>query len=69
MVKAPSGFPVQLPYVTLGQINLVGRPVTLSRTPSSLVTGGPEYGEHTDIFAEFGYSAADVARLRTAGTI
>ena len=32
----------------LGQINLVGQPVTLSRTPSSLVSGAPEYGEHTD---------------------
>jgi formyl-CoA transferase len=54
----------------LGPINLVGQPVTLSRTPSSLVTGAPEYGEHTEqILAEFGYSAADVARLRTAGTI
>ena len=54
----------------LGQINLVGQPVTLSRTPSSLVSGAPEYGEHTDqILEEFGYSAADVARFRSAGTI
>jgi len=54
----------------LGQINLVGQPVTLSRTPSSLVSGAPEYGEHTDqILQEFGYSAADVARFRSAGTI
>ena len=54
----------------LGPITLVGQPFTLSRTPSRLVSGAPEYGEHTDaILAEFGYGADDIARFRKNGTI
>jgi formyl-CoA transferase len=54
----------------LGSIKLVGQPVTLSRTPSRLVSSAPEYGEHTDeILTEFGYSSEDIARFRQAGTI
>jgi len=54
----------------LGSINLVGQPFTLSRTPSHLVSGAPEYGEHTDaILSELGYSAADISGLRQTGTI
>jgi formyl-CoA transferase len=55
---------------TLGSIKLVGQPVTLSRTPSRLVSSAPEYGEHTDeILTEFGYSSEAIARFRQAGTI
>ncbi len=54
----------------LGDITLVGQPFTLSRTPSRLVAGAPEYGEHTDaILVEFGYSKDDILRLRDAGVI
>ena len=54
----------------LGDITLIGQPFTLSRTPSRLVAGAPEYGEHTDaILAEFGYSKDDILRLRDAGVI
>jgi len=54
----------------LGTINLVGQPFTLSRTPSKLVSGAPEYGEHTDgILAEMGYSANDISKWRRSGTI
>jgi formyl-CoA transferase len=54
----------------LGEITLVGQPFTLSRTPSQLVTGAPEYGEHTDaVLAEFGYSKDEIAQLRQAGAI
>ncbi len=53
-----------------GPITLVGQPFTLSRTPSRLVSGAPEYGEHTDaILAEFGYGADDIARFRANGTV
>jgi formyl-CoA transferase len=55
---------------TLGTINLVGQPFTLSRTPSRLVSGAPEYGEHTDaILGELGYSASEISALRQSGTI
>jgi len=54
----------------LGEITLVGQPFTLSRTPSRLVTGAPEYGEHTDaVLAEFGYSKDEISQLRQAGAI
>jgi formyl-CoA transferase len=54
----------------LGDITLVGQPFMLSRTPSRLVSGAPEYGEHTDeILSEFGYSADDISRFRQDGTI
>ena len=54
----------------LGTINLVGQPFTLSRTPSSLACGAPEFGEHTDaILSELGYSADDISRLRQAGSV
>ena len=54
----------------LGTINLVGQPFTLSRTPSQLVSGAPEYGEHTDaILTELGYSANDISKWRQSGTI
>jgi crotonobetainyl-CoA:carnitine CoA-transferase CaiB-like acyl-CoA transferase len=54
----------------LGAIDLVGQPFTLSRTPSRLVTGAPEYGEHTDeILLEIGYSRQDVAQFRQSGAV
>ena len=54
----------------LGPIKLVGQPFTLSRTPSQLVNGAPEYGEQTDeILVEFGYSPDDIVRLRQTGAI
>jgi formyl-CoA transferase len=54
----------------LGDITLLGQPFMLSRTPSRLVSGAPEYGEHTEgILAEFGYSQDDIAHLRQSGVI
>jgi crotonobetainyl-CoA:carnitine CoA-transferase CaiB-like acyl-CoA transferase len=39
--------------------------VTLSRTPSKMVARPPEFGEHTsEILAEFGYSDAEITKLR-----
>jgi crotonobetainyl-CoA:carnitine CoA-transferase CaiB-like acyl-CoA transferase len=44
--------------------------VALSRTPSRLVSGAPEYGEHTDeILLEIGYSQQDIAQFRQSGAI
>jgi formyl-CoA transferase len=59
-----------VPSKALGPISLVGQPVVLSRTPSAMVSGAPEYSEHTDaILAEFGYSADEIAGFRTGGVI
>ncbi len=49
---------------------LVGQPVALSRTPSSLVAPPPAIGEHTDgVLGEFGFSADEIAKLRAADAI
>ena len=50
----------------LGDIELVGQAVTLSRTPSRMKTASPGPGEHTDATssASSGYSAGDIARLQ-----
>jgi crotonobetainyl-CoA:carnitine CoA-transferase CaiB-like acyl-CoA transferase len=54
----------------LGEITLVGPPVTLSGTPSSMQLAPPECGEHTDeILQEFGYSQDQIAAFRRNGTV
>jgi len=48
-------------------IRLVGQPVTLSRTPSSMVARPPEFGQQTDeVLKEFGFGADEIATLRDA---
>ena len=49
-----------------GEIRLVGEPVTLSRTPASLVAAIPEKGEHTDaILSEAGFDNETIAKLKS----
>lgn len=51
-------------------IDVVGQPVTLSRTPSRAWRLPPERGEHTDeVLKEFGYNADEIAALRRASAI
>ena len=51
-------------------MNLVGQPISLSRTPSKLVTWPPELGEHTDqVLKEFGFKVSEIAALRKASAI
>jgi crotonobetainyl-CoA:carnitine CoA-transferase CaiB-like acyl-CoA transferase len=46
-------------------IQLVGQPVTLSRTPSKMAARPPEFGEHTEeVLAEFGFAADEIKDLR-----
>ena len=52
-------------HKALGDVEVVGQAVELSRTPWSVRSASPEPGEHTDdVLAELGYGAADIARLR-----
>jgi formyl-CoA transferase len=54
----------------LGEIELVGQAVSLSRTPWEMRQPAPERGEHTDaVLRELGYQGQDISRLRNEGVI
>ena len=60
--------PVEHP--TLGRIEVVGQPVTLSRTPSQMRRATPERGEHTEaVLRELGYDDKAIAGFRAKGAI
>jgi formyl-CoA transferase len=60
--------PVEHP--TLGRLELVGQAVSLSRTPSRLVSASPDPGEHSDaILRELGYDDGAIAGLRQRGVV
>ena len=52
----------------LGEQVLMGQPVTLTRTPSTIARAAPRRGEHTEeVLGEIGYAAEELARMKTAG--
>ena len=64
------GIAKDVPSRALGTIKLIGQPLSLSRTPTEMVTGAPDYGEQSDeILAEFGYSAAEIEGFRKTGAV
>jgi formyl-CoA transferase len=53
-----------VPHKVLGDVEVVGQPIELSRTPWSIRSATPEAGEHTDaILAGLGYAPAEIAKL------
>ncbi len=53
-----------VPHKVLGEVEVVGQPIELSRTPWSIRSATPEAGEHTDaVLAELGYSPTEIAKL------
>jgi crotonobetainyl-CoA:carnitine CoA-transferase CaiB-like acyl-CoA transferase len=53
-----------------GDTQMVGQPVTLSRTPSELQSSPPLAGEHTDeVLREIGYSDAEIAGFHQHGVV
>lgn len=64
------GMAAPVTHPQLGDIELVGQPITMSRTPWQMRTAAPGPGEHTDaVLAEIGYSATEIAELRSAKVI
>ena len=54
----------------LGDIEVIGQAINMSRTPFVMRSATPEQGEHTEtVLKEFGYDAAAVADLRKRGVI
>ena len=52
----------------LGRLRMVGQPVQLERTPSTIVRAAPRRGEHTEeVLGELGVGADDLHRLKAAG--
>ena len=55
---------------TLDDTTYLGQPVTLSRTPSRVVSHPPELGEHTaEVLRELGYDDAGIERLKNHGIV
>ena len=54
----------------LGKLTLVRSPVRLSRTSTALRSAAPVPGGETDeVLKEYGYSAAEIARLKASGAV
>lgn len=52
----------------LGPQRLVGQPVQLERTPSTIARAAPRRGEHTEeVLRELGVGAEDLARMKATG--
>ncbi|HET6184010.1 MAG TPA: CoA transferase [Acetobacteraceae bacterium] len=57
-------------HPVLGEVEVVGQAVELSRTPWSVRLASPEPGADTDaVLGEIGYSAAEIAAFRAAGVV
>jgi crotonobetainyl-CoA:carnitine CoA-transferase CaiB-like acyl-CoA transferase len=58
------GIAQEVHHPVLGDIRLVGEPVTLSRTPARIDTPTPDAGDHNrEILEELGYSSTDIDRI------
>lgn len=54
----------------LGELNLIGQPVVLDRTPSSIRVAPPERGEQTvELLAELGFSDDEIEKLQNQNII
>jgi formyl-CoA transferase len=59
------GIARRLSHPALGEIGLVGQPMTLARTPSRMSWAAPEPGEATeDVLTGLGFGKAEIAALR-----
>ena len=59
-----------VPHPVLGDVEVIGQPIELSRTPWSIRSATPEPGEHTEaVLSELGYGAEEIAGLRAAKVV
>ncbi|MFY8113280.1 MAG: CaiB/BaiF CoA transferase family protein [Rhabdaerophilum sp.] len=64
------GIAEKVTHPDTGEIELIGQPVVLTRTPAAIVTPIPDKGVHTEeILVTAGYSPDDIARFRADGVI
>jgi formyl-CoA transferase len=60
---------VEVDHPTRGKYLSVGNPIKLSDSPTE-VTRSPLLGEHTDeVLGQLGFSADEIAALRTEGAV
>mgnify|MGYP001158417876 CR=1 FL=1 len=69
-----SGIAKKVTSTGRGEIEIVGQPLHLSRTPNrhdaAIATGAPEFGENTiDVLQRYGYSDDDIAALQKDGVV
>ncbi len=64
------GMAQSLEHPKLGEVKLVGQAVKFSRSPLRQFTAAPERGEHNaEIFADLGFSEAQLSELKQEGVI
>jgi formyl-CoA transferase len=64
------GFPLDVEHPRMGNVKLVGNAVEMNRTPPAIYCPPPVLGEHTDeVLSALGYSAGELASLRSKGVI
>ena len=60
----------EVQHPTVGSTRVIGSPVKLSATPSSVRTAPPMLGQHTEtVLHELGYTGVDIQNLKTSGVI
>jgi crotonobetainyl-CoA:carnitine CoA-transferase CaiB-like acyl-CoA transferase len=61
---------VKTEHPKAGSVKTIGPPIKFSDTPGGVARPAPRLGEHNaEILAEFGYSAADIDRMRASGSL
>ncbi len=64
------GLAQEVRHPQLGPIEVLGTPVTLSRTPGGVRSPTPEKGEHAEeVLTELGFGAEEILDLRRAGVV